>query len=246
MDLTVKGVVLKETAYGEGDKVLTVLVENMGKIQVWAKGARRVKSVLLSASHPFTYSEFTLVQKRGSYYCNSASVIESHFKLRSDLERLSLAGYFADVVCHVVQENQPDNEILKLFLNSLYLLTYSQKTQAHIKAVFELRLMAEAGFTPELHSCIRCGTSENALTAFDMSGGMLCCRCAENQSSVSGSIHKALCFVTEQPISNIFSFVLTPDVQKYFSYLCETYVSTQLDMKFKTLDFYKSLFGGLQ
>ena len=36
MNLIIKGIVLKETAYGEGDKVLTVLAEDYGKIQIWA------------------------------------------------------------------------------------------------------------------------------------------------------------------------------------------------------------------
>lgn len=245
MNLTVKGVVLKETSYGEGDKVLTVLAEGIGKMQIWAKGARRVKSALLSASHPFTYSEFTLVEKKGSYYCNSASVLESHFKLRGDLEKLSLAGYFAELVSAVAQEGEQEDELMRLFMNALYLLTYTNKTQAHVKAVFELRLMTIAGYAPELHSCVRCGNTEHRLVAFDLSGGTVCENCASSVIFIPAAIHKALVFVTEGNEKSIFSFTLTPDVQKIFSALCENYVIRQLDTEFKTLAFYKSLFGGL-
>ena len=183
-------------------------------------------------------------ERTGGFYCNGATVIESHFKLRSDLERLSLAGYFADLVNSVVQDGQTDNAVLHLLMNALYLLTYSEKTQAHIKAVFEMRLMTLAGFAPELHRCVKCGAEEGMITGFSFSGGTVCANCDSNAAFISPAIHKALVFVTEGNAKNIFSFVLTPDVQKQFSDICEKYVIYQTGTALKSLAFYKSLLEG--
>ena len=57
---TVSGVVLREVDVGEYDKMLTVLTAELGKISVYANGAKRLKSPNFVASQVYAYSELTV------------------------------------------------------------------------------------------------------------------------------------------------------------------------------------------
>ena len=63
MMTTVKGLIIKETKVGEGDKIITLLTPELGIIQVSAKGARSYKSKYIAACQLFGYCEFVLVKK---------------------------------------------------------------------------------------------------------------------------------------------------------------------------------------
>ena len=57
---TVNGIVLKETPIGDYDKIMTVLTAEHGRLSVFARGAKRLKSPLFTATQVFSYSEMTL------------------------------------------------------------------------------------------------------------------------------------------------------------------------------------------
>ena len=65
MDITCDGIVIRETLYGESDKILTLFTGAYGKITVAAKGVRSIKSKNSSAVQLFCYSYFELVEKNG-------------------------------------------------------------------------------------------------------------------------------------------------------------------------------------
>ena len=48
--------------------------------------------------------------------------IRCFFGIRGDLEKLTLATYFAQLCCELIPENEPAAEELRLMLNTLYCL----------------------------------------------------------------------------------------------------------------------------
>ncbi|MDP4152323.1 MAG: DNA repair protein RecO [Bacillota bacterium] len=243
MNLKVKGFVIKETAVGESDKVLTVLAQGLGKIQAWARGSRRLKSPLMAASQCFTYADFTLFKNKDTYSVNQAEIIAGNFELRKNIETLALASYITELAGKVVQENAADDEILKLTLNTLYLLGKGDRPAALIKSVYELRLMMLSGFMPELHDCVLCGGEIEKPLYFDSAaGGVVCESCREKDGdavSVSPSVYKALCRIMGE--EGIFSFSLSDHALSELSVMAEAFVLMHTDFAFKTLDFYKTL-----
>jgi hypothetical protein len=85
MDVTTKGLVLRETNYGNSSKILPVLTDSEGKITVSAKGARRKGSKIAAPSQFLVYSEMTLVKSRDRWYLNDGNTIELFTGLRSDI-----------------------------------------------------------------------------------------------------------------------------------------------------------------
>ena len=93
MEFSARGLVLAERTVGEWDKSLTLLCEGIGKISVWARGAKRVKSPLLAACSMFVLGSYSFVKKGERISVTSAQPEETFFGLRTDVEGLSLEAY---------------------------------------------------------------------------------------------------------------------------------------------------------
>ena len=148
--------VIRESDYGENDKLLTLLSAEKGRMTVLFKGGKSLKNKNSASSQPLSYSEFTVKERNGFYTLSEASLIQQFFELRSSLDRFALSQYIADVCGEISVENENGDETLSLALNTLYMLCRENTDTDHIKAVFELRCMALNGFCPDLSSCPLC------------------------------------------------------------------------------------------
>ena len=142
----IRGIVLRSVDTREADKILTVLTGEQGKLAVVAKGARSRRSRVTAATQFLAYSEMTLTERRGWQILAEANTIELFSGVREDLERLSLASYFAELTDAVTYEDLPAGEILPLLLNALYALGTLHYPPAVVKPAFEVKLMALSGF----------------------------------------------------------------------------------------------------
>ena len=150
------GVVLRVTDTKETDRILTVLTPDRGKIPLIARGARRKNSRLAAACQMPAYSELTLYKRGGWYLLDEASPIELFDGLGRDIELLALAAWFCELTEAVCAEETACPEILSLLLNGLYALCYTEKEPQLVKAAFQFRLMALAGFEPLAEGCAVC------------------------------------------------------------------------------------------
>lgn len=140
-------IVLADNPYGEGHKMLTALSPEFGKISISAKGARSAKSPFLAACQQFCYSEAELsVGKNGIYTLCEADLIHSFYGLREDLDTLFLASELAKKTLMMAREEDPDPELLRLILNSLYYIASGKRDLALVRAVFDIRLLSDQGF----------------------------------------------------------------------------------------------------
>lgn len=244
MYLKTQGLVLREVAYKDADKLLTVLTRDYGKMTLKARGVRRAGSPLKAPCQLLACVEFTIFEYRGMSTVNEAETIELFPELRQDLELLSLGTYFAQVAEVLSQEDCPTPELLSLTLNALYALARLNRPQPLVKAVFELRAACQAGYTPDLEGCQSCGNPTPEL--FDLSLGCLeCSGCPKGEGihmPLTPGVLAAMRHITDCPPGRLFSFTLPREELSMLSGITEGYLSTQLERSFSTLDFYKSLF----
>ncbi|MBR7161593.1 MAG: DNA repair protein RecO [Clostridia bacterium] len=267
MTETIKGVVLRETAIGDYDKIMTVLTADRGKISVFARGAKRLKSPLFTATQIFSYSEMTIYRSANHYYLRSADLIENFYRMRDYLEGSALAGYIADIAADISVENQDETELLRLVLNCFHAIAFRIKPPLQIKGVFELRAASAAGFMPNLIACAGCGDSDLDIYYFDVTDGVFRCeecyrtdaliaeKLSKRQSEpdaiyqtgqiialLSPSVFAAMRFAIYSKAQRIFSFELK-DRQTLldFSKVAENYLLCHLEKNYATLDFYHAV-----
>lgn len=245
MYLTIQGLVLRVTDYNDRDALLTVLSRKHGKLTIKARGLRRKNSPLTAPCQLLSFGEFTLFEYRGMYTINEAASIELFQGLRRDLQKLSLGTYFAQVAEVVSEEDQPNPELLSLVLNCLYALSKLDTGEDQVKAVFELRTACLAGYTPDLNACHVCGNPNP--DRFDISAGRLeCSGCRSADSSgirmpLTAGILEAMRYISACQSKRLFSFQLGAKAMEQLAQITESYLTTQLERGFSTLDFYKSL-----
>ena len=246
MYMTIQGIVLRVTDYNDRDALLTVLTRDRGRLTVKARGLRRKNSPLIAPCQLLAYGEFTLFEYRGQYTINEAHSIELFTALRRDLTKLSLGTYFAQAAEVLSQEDLPSPELQSLLLNCLFALSKLNLPEAQVKAVFELRSACLSGYTPDLFGCHVCGNQNPE--RFDISAGQLECSGCRNPESrgirmpVTPSVLEAMRYICLCDPKKLFSFQIGGETLEKLSALTESYLCTQLERGFSTLDFYKSLF----
>ncbi len=245
MYVTTQGLVIRVSEYNDADALLTLLTREYGRLTVKVRGLRRKNSPLTAPCQLLAYGEYTLFAYKGMYTVNEAHSIELFHGLRKDLLKLSLSTYFAQVAEVVSQEDMPESQLLSLVLNSLFSLSNMNQAADKVKAVFELRCACIAGYSPELYGCSICGNDHP--DRFDVSAGMLECSICRNPESeglrmpVTPGTLDAMRYIVSCDPKRLFSFDASADTLALLAQITETYLTTQLERGFSTLDFYKSL-----
>ncbi len=264
--VTVNGLVVRETAVGESDKILSVLTGEYGKIAVSAKGSKSLRSRHMTTTQLFCYSSFTLYHRGEYYYINDSELLEAFFEIRADIVSLALANYICEAASSVTVENMESSDILRLALNTLYAMSKRNRQMSIIKGAYELRLACLSGFAPNLVACSECAAYSSPIMFLDiMNGSLLCGECHKLYSESSdtemdtpeteyadGGFFKIMVPISEAVLSamryviyskpeKFLSFMLDESEIKSFADICEKYLLNHLQRGFYSLDFYKSV-----
>ena len=97
MQIGTKAVVLSARNMEEHDRLVTLLTQDHGLVTAYAKGARRQKGTMASATEQLSYSAFQLFQNRDRVFVDKAEAETIFFSIRQDMDRLALASYFCQL-----------------------------------------------------------------------------------------------------------------------------------------------------
>jgi len=247
MLITTAGVVIRERQIGENDKFVDILTEKNGVIEVSVKGVKKINSTNSAATQLYTYSNFCIKKKNDRYYLNSSEQIKNFYGIRMDIDKLSLACYFSEVIAYAVPNEESSGEILRLLLNTLYFLSNSTRDLPFLKSIFELRFVCELGMMPNVTACIECGRFEGEKMFFDLTGGCFYCEnCfgdaeSDNIVSLTPAVLSAVRHIVLADFNRLYNFKISPLSQNKLSHVAEQYLLTHVGRSFRTLDFYKSM-----
>lgn len=234
--IKVKGIILSENNMGDYDKMLTILTPNLGKIACSAKGARRPKSALLAGTQLFCFGEYLLYQGTSTYHINSCEIIEMFYNIRTDLEKLKYAIHINKIVQDVTDENENCYHILQLYLNTLYMLSETNKDKDFIVSVFKLRLLTLLGFMPRVKSCVNCKEKEELLYFSIRDNGFKCEPCSKQDKSsiyMSESTKNAIIYTISAPAKKLFSFDLKNEALEEFKLITRIYFNEKMEKEYK-------------
>ncbi|MBV6622124.1 MAG: DNA repair protein RecO [Rivularia sp. (in: Bacteria)] len=174
------GINLKATAFGESDRIVTILTREFGLIRATAPGARKHLSSLGGRSGMFVVNQLLIAKGRSIDKITQAQTIKTYPGLGGDLGKLAASQYLAEIVLAQALSEQPQDELFELFnehLSRLEKLSKNRNVLAYlVHGIFQL--LALAGLKPQVEAC--CLTENpvtpdfdnpKALTAFSINAG---------------------------------------------------------------------------
>ena len=149
-------IVLRSRAGREADRLVTVLTPAAGKLFVTVRGARRINSRLGGHLDVFNRTRLTLALGHRFDVVTGAESIESFGALKADLDRLAAALYLVELTDALVPQEAPHPGAYALLLDALRALDQGAAVAA-VPRYAEVRLLEDAGYLPEMTSCLVCG-----------------------------------------------------------------------------------------
>jgi len=214
-------IILNRQEYREHDVLVTVYTPIRGRLQLVARGAKKLKSKLAGHIEPLTMADIMIIRGRGYDYLGSSLTRESYYNLRSDLNKLYFAGQALSIYLRLTEESPEEPDLFFLLSEWLsYIDSYSVDVELDknkgnlLLAVFIFRFLSQTGNRPELRFCVAC---RRAITSggnfFDFSaGGLICEPCfnrlkllegtrPEQRTIISDNSIKAMRFIMDSELS---------------------------------------------
>lgn len=179
-----EAIIIKKIKLGEADRILTLYTPHLGKIRAVAKGVRRPKSKMAGHLELLTHSQVTLARGRNLDTVIGSQTINSFLNLKSDLDLTACALYTAELVDQFMPDEIENQPLFQLLLETMGRLCPSGDNELVLR-YFELHLLSEAGYRPQLHECVACHfVLTPVINSFCPNlGGMLCPDCHHTRSS---------------------------------------------------------------
>jgi len=176
---------LRKVEYSETSQILTLFARRHGRVQLIAKGAhRRTKAGASKFDGGVDLLDlgeavFSHAPERDLCPLTEWHLVEGHLDLRRDLRPMRLALYAAELVNLLIEEHDPHVELFDRLEQMLRELGSPRVEEAFF--AFELDLLREAGYLPELAGCVECGATQfdarEPLFFSPHRGGVVCRNC---------------------------------------------------------------------
>lgn len=207
--IQVTGIILKQTPIGEYDRRICLLTKEKGKISAFVRGSRKPGSRLSSATNPFSFGVFKLVEGKNSYNVTEADIQNYFEDLRTDYIGAYYGMYFAEIADYYTRENADDREMMKLLYQSLRALSVPSLPKELIRYIYEIKSIVVNGEFPGLPADTT-GLEESALYALN--------------------------YIVESPVEKLYTFTVSERVLNQLKELAQMYCDRVFDREFKSLE----------
>jgi len=173
-----EAIILRQRKLGEADRILTLLTPTLGKLDAKAKGVRKTMSRLSGHLQPLNRVVVQLAQGHQADVITGVETLDSFRGLRDDLDRLSRGLYAAELTDRMTAEHVHSFPIFRLMLETLTRLEKGNDSDLALR-YYEMRLLDQSGFRPELDRCVGCTQELEAADHFfaPIAGGAVCRTC---------------------------------------------------------------------
>ncbi|MBN8659640.1 MAG: DNA repair protein RecO [Candidatus Obscuribacter phosphatis] len=166
---------------GEADRIVVLFSAEKGLHRAVAKGARKPGSKMSGKSEPLNICKFLLAKGKSLDIITQCETLETFPGLRSNLERLTYALYFAELSQVFGADLGEDSQTYFERLSLAIAYMAESETLPILQCLeFEMSLLNMLGLLPELTFCVSCRNplEERTISTFNFElGGVLCEAC---------------------------------------------------------------------
>ena len=244
-----EAIIIKKTKLGEADRILTLYTPHLGKIQGFAKSLRRPKSKMAGHLELLTHSMVSLARGRNLDTIIGSQTINSFLPLKSDLELTSYGLYAIELVDQFTAEHIEDYPLFQLLLEILHCLCQGGDNELALR-YFELHLLNEVGYRPQLQQCVSCHQALEPVTnAFcSAAGGVMCPVCSQSQpliQPISVNALKVLRFLQSNDYDTAAKLKVESELSHQLEMVMRNYLKYLLEREVKSIAWLDSLRGAV-
>lgn len=177
-------IVLRRRDFRENDQIISLYTLDKGKMEVLAKGVKKITSKNSASLEPFFLVEAEIIKGRELDRLASVQAIKSFKKIRFNIQKSSMAGYASGLVDYLLSEGEKEIKIFEMFKSWLNYLNELDKPAQTLIINFIVKLLAGLGFVPVLNKCAICNKKlfsadkNNQKLFFNpAAGGIMCSSC---------------------------------------------------------------------
>jgi DNA repair protein RecO (recombination protein O) len=176
-----QAIFLKKIDQGESDRVFVLFSKDFGKLEILAKGIRKISSKLKGAAREFCLTEIEFVQGKIYKTLTDAILIDSFENLRKNLKKLKVAFQIAQISEKLIKEQEKDLKIWNLFLETFQRLNNPGLKVRACELLYHFflwNLLSFLGYQLQIEKCALCqkNLTENLYFSFE-EGGAICQKC---------------------------------------------------------------------
>jgi DNA repair protein RecO (recombination protein O) len=241
----VEALVLRHSNFAEADRLLTLFTRERGKLNVVAKGVRKLKSRKAGHLEPFTRVQLQLARGQGMPIITQAETMESYSAIRADLNLTARAAYVLEVLDRFTFAEEEHPQLFQLAVETL------QRLNAGVEAFyanryFELHALDALGFKPELFVCVSCRQPIQPVDQFFSArrGGVVCPDCAlrvEGIRPVSVDTLRFLRHFQRSSFKEACRADPKPSQREEMEALLQHYILTQMESRLNTPGFIRAI-----
>lgn len=237
--------VIKTIDLKENDKIVYLFSEKLGKISAVAKGAKKGKSKIMPLTLPFCFGEYVVFKGRNLYTINEGEIISSFQSLLNDLNSLTYASYFCELIDIALVEEESNRELFKILVSAFYLMENKAVDFELLARAFEVKLLLFSGFRFNLDNCSICKKRMNSsnFISLEYLGGV-CMDCNRSRGmNISYAGYNALKYLIDAPIENIYRLSLNKETKEELYKLLTYVISNNFSRKPNSLDVFNYIKG---
>lgn len=239
MLLRTEGIVIRAIDYGESHKIVSLYTRSNGKTSLMVRGAKKVKSRHAAMVQLFTHGDFVIYKGSGMGSLNHAEIIHSYREIREDLHKAAHTAYLVELIERLSAEGEPNVTLFDQLLAALDAIKEG-KDAAIVTHIMELKLLALAGYYPQLRACVQCGR-DSSLNAFSAGhGGVLCSTCKSTDpyaQLLTGNMLTILQLLQSTDLRRLGNTNIKPQTKQQLKTILRAFLDTHLDVRWKSRNF---------
>jgi DNA repair protein RecO (recombination protein O) len=239
-------IILKRRDFGEADRLLTILTPRYGKLDVLAKGARKLTSAKTGHVELFTRADLLIHQGREFGIVSQAEMSAPYLRLREDLERGAYAGYCVELLDRFTTDEEGEMSMWYALLDETLARLCTDEDVRLTVRYYEIQLLNLAGFRPELHECVighEPIQPEDQFFSY-VEGGIVCPRHAERSTSllpISLNGLKLLRHLQRSSYAQVSGLTITLTLHDDLERLMLGYLTYLLERRLQSVEFIRRL-----
>lgn len=178
-----KAIVIRKTAAGEHDQMVTLYSEDFGAMRAMARGSFKPTSLQSMHLETLNMIDFEVIQGRAWPIISSAMMLKAHTNIRESLPKLAAAQFFAEVLDKISFENEQDIDLWNFL--TLMLADFDRASDSEILPLFrkhQAEFLKVLGYAPQTDRCVVCSTDalagpEKMIALSTELGGIMCPEC---------------------------------------------------------------------